>query len=235
MKLSIIILIFMSSLFANDISSFESEYEEQSDFYPLSGYNRVMTDINDVLYKNLFIPVFKGYDYVMPDEGQTAISNFFYNILYPIRLINNLLQFKFKNAGDETLRFVANTIVGFAGISDVATNVYGIRKHDEDFGQTLGYWGMGSGFPVVLPVLGQSNLRDMFGLGGDYFTNPINYMNVWWAKDSKFINFSTAVFMQINEESLDPNRYINLTSDAIDLYPFIKNAYEQRRNALIKE
>ncbi|AII14289.1 lipid asymmetry ABC transporter MlaABCDEF, lipoprotein MlaA [Campylobacter iguaniorum] len=239
MKKVIIAVLFCSILGANetDISSFDDEFSDKPIFDPLSGYNRVMTDVNDFMYRNMFTPVFKGYDYIMPDEGQTAISNFFDNILFPIRFINNLLQFKFANAGEETLRFIANTVVGFGGISDVATNVYGLKKHDEDFGQTLGYWGVGSGFPVVIPILGQSNLRDIAGLGGDYFINPLSYSNDVWARDSKFFDLNLAIKTEqmINENSLDPEKYQKATSGAVDLYTFIKNAYEQRRNALIKE
>ena len=102
--------IFLISCFADDIDSFEDEYATSS-FDPLSGYNRVMTEFNHVVYQNILIPTFKGYDYIMPDPAQDAISNFFDNIIYPIRLVNNLLQFKFAAAGEETLRFIANTII----------------------------------------------------------------------------------------------------------------------------
>ncbi|RUT49946.1 MlaA family lipoprotein [Campylobacter fetus] len=237
MRFLMAVLLFFHISWANDIQmdSFEDEFKSPSSIDPLSGYNRAMTNFNDMIYKNIFIPTFKGYDFIIPNEAQMAISNFFDNIRYPLRFVNNILQFKFKNAGEETLRFIANTIVGFGGISDAATNVYGLAKHDEDFGQTLGYWGVGSGFPVVLPIFGQSNLRDMFGLVGDYYASPITYMNVWWAKDSKFINFAAFTFQKVNEGSKDPELYDRIIKDAIDLYPFIKNTYEQRRDALIKE
>ncbi len=218
----------------DDLSEFEGEYQK-NDFDPLSGYNRVMTSFNDFLYRNVFTPVFVGYDYVMPDEGQKAIASFFDNLLFPIRFINNILQFKFKNAGEETLRFIANTIVGFAGISDVATKYYHIPRHDEDFGQTLGHWGIGGGFPVVLPILGQSNLRDMFGLVGDAFTNPITYSGRVTHTDRFWTPMAIGIFNKINEGSLDPYRYENITKDAVDLYPFLKSAYEQMRDAKIKE
>lgn len=218
-----------------DVSSFEDEFSKDDSFDPLKGYNRVMTNINDKLYKNLFIPIFKGYDFMVPYEGKKAISNVFDNIFFPIRLVNNLLQGKFNYAREETLRFIANTIVGFGGISDVATNVYKLKKHDEDFGQTLGHYGISSGFPIVLPLIGESNLRDAFGLAGDYLLNPLSYLNVWYAKKSEFMNYAAKGWHSINDNSFDPTLYNKLTKDAIDLYPFIKNAYEQRRNLLIKE
>lgn len=240
MKYILIQILLITYLFSNNTNDFDDEFEsefkneyKQSTFDPLSGYNKVMTDVNDVLYIKVFTPVFAGYDYVMPDAAQNAIGNFFENLKFPIRFINNLLQFKFKNAGEETLRFVANTIVGFGGISDVATTYYHIPKHNEDFGQTLGYWGIGSGFPVVLPILGQSNLRDIFGLAGDFGADPINYADN--AFDTKYLQLELKTARTINENSFDPYMYENLTKGVINLYPFLKNAYEQRRNALIKE
>lgn len=237
MRIAFLSVIFALFVLANDIdlNEFESEYKQEQIFDPLSGYNRFMTKVNDSLYKGIFIPILKGYDYVMPDEGQRAIENFFTNLMYPIRLTNNLLQFKFKNAGDETLRFIANTIIGFGGISDVATTYYQIPKHDEDFGQTLGHWGVGSGFPVVLPLFGQKNLRDIVGMVGDYFVNPLTYADHWWAKDHSYISSGVKVFQGLNQLSIEPELYIKLTKDAVDLYPFIRDVYEQQRANLIKE
>ncbi|MBR8463281.1 VacJ family lipoprotein [Campylobacter sp. faydin G-24] len=198
-------------------------------FDPLGGYNRVMTNINDFFYVNILTPTAKGYAYVVPKPARTAITNIFDNLMFPMRFINNLLQFKFKNVGDETLRFLANTIIGFAGVSDVATKYYGIPKHDEDFGQTLGYWGLGGGFHLVLPILGPSNLRDTIGKVGDYFTNPITYV------DPNALSLGINAFHYLNDYSHDPYAYEHLKKDAIDLYPFLRDAYEQRRIYLIKD
>ena len=230
--------VFIISSFASDIDSFEDEYAPQDSFDPLSGYNRVMTEFNHIIYHNLLIPILKGYDYVMPDPAQDAIGNFFDNLMFPIRFINNILQLKFANAGEEGLRFIANTVVGFGGISDVATNVYGLKRRDEDLGQTLGYWGVGSGFPIVLPILGQSNLRDLIGMGGDYFINPLSYINEAYIEDTNkdfYINIIYKSWNAINKGSKDPELYNRLTSGAIDLYLFLKDGYEQRRNAQIQE
>ena len=135
-------------------SDFDVEFKETTPIAdPLSGYNRVMTSFNDAFYEYALIPVARGYAYVVPKSARTAVSNFFDNLMFPVRFVNNLLQFKFKNAGEETLRFLANTIIGFGGLTDGA-QYYGLTKRDEDFGQTLGAWGLGGGFHVVLPVLG---------------------------------------------------------------------------------
>ena len=93
---------------------FDVEFEAKKDvFDPLSGYNRVMTNVNDFIYINMLTPVAKGYAYVVPSTARTMVANFFDNLLFPVRFVNNLLQFKFQNAGEETLRFLANTIIGF--------------------------------------------------------------------------------------------------------------------------
>ncbi|TWO15126.1 VacJ family lipoprotein [Campylobacter lanienae] len=238
LRIFVVSFVFIISSFASDIDSFEDEYAPQDSFDPLSGYNRVMTEFNHIIYQNLLIPTFKGYDYVMPDPAKDAVSNFFDNLMFPIRFINNILQLKFTNAGEESLRFIANTIVGFGGISDVATNIYGLKKRDEDLGQTLGYWGVGSGFPIVLPILGQSNLRDLIGMSGDFFINPLSYTNEIFTDDANkyfHLNLIPKSWNVINEGSKDPELYNRLTSGAIDLYLFLKDGYEQRRNAQIQE
>ncbi|MBE3021980.1 VacJ family lipoprotein [Campylobacter sp. RM13119] len=230
-----ILAIFFSAalLFANTNQSETDEFDvefgtQTTTFDPLSGYNRVMTSFNDFVYVNMLTPAARGYAYVVPKTTRTVISNFFDNLMFPIRFVNNLLQFKFKNAGEETLRFLANTIIGFGGLTDGA-KYYGLEKHDEDFGQTLGTWGIASGFHVVLPLLGPSNLRDMVGMAGDYFANPISYIEDDWTA------FGIKTFAYFNEFSHDPLAYENLKKDAVELYPFLRDAYEQRREHLIKE
>ncbi|KEA45895.1 MlaA family lipoprotein [Campylobacter mucosalis] len=222
-------IIFSLTIVFAQTDEFEDEFDKKEIFDPLSGYNRVMTSINDTIYTYIFDPVLDGYRWLVPQEGREAIANIFDNALYPLRLINNLLQFKFQNAGEETLRFVANTIVGFAGVSDVATKYYKIPRHDEDFGQTLGYWGVGSGFHIVWPIFGPSNLRDTFGMVGDYFSKPTSYI------EPETLELAVKTFDETNSKSLSSMSYKQLKKDAIDLYPFLRDTYEQRRNHLIKE
>ncbi len=218
-----------SPVVADELAEFEAELASGDVADPFSGYNRAMTQFNDYIYRYLMTPVFDGYSRVVPSDGQKAIGNFFENLVFPVRFVNSLLQFKFSAAGDELLRFVANTIVGFGGISDVATTVYNIPKHKEDFGQTLGFWGVGSGVHIVLPVLGQSNLRDIFGLGADWFLKPMSY------SDSGWIQWGAGSVMVINEGASDPYLYERLTAGAVDLYGLLKSSYEQHRNKMIRE
>lgn len=223
------LLFAISVAFANT-DDFESEFKQpQNVFDPLSGYNRMMTSFNDFMYSNIFIPTAKGYAAIVPKTGRDVISNFFDNLKFPIRLINNLLQFKFQGAWDETRRFIANTIIGFAGFTDVATSYYHIPRHDEDFGQTLGAWGIGSGFHIVLPFLGPSNLRDAIGLAGDIFTSPLYYVQPSEA------GWGAAVYRDFNNLSLNPTEYEKFKNDSVSLYPMIRDAYEQNRAHKIKE
>lgn len=216
-------------LFANDISEFDDEFKDKTEvFDPLSGYNRAMTNVNDFLYENLLNPTLKGYNYIIPQPAREAVDNFFDNLVFPVRFVNNVLQLKFKEAGEETLRFVANTIIGFGGLTDGA-KYYNLQRHDEDFGQTLGFWGVGSGFHIVLPLVGPYNLRDLFGFWGDYFVNPITFV------DPQASSNGIKIYQKLNNISLDVDAYDRLKKDAIDLYPFLRDAYEQRRNYLIKE
>jgi phospholipid-binding lipoprotein MlaA len=215
-----------------DEDDFEAEFASNDEFDPLSGYNRAITTFNDAAYRYAIIPVVKGYAKIVPSGARDSINNFFDNLIFPVRFANNLLQGKFSNAASETGRFIINTTVGFLGFANVADEIYGMQKHDEDFGQTLGVWGVPSGPHVVLPILGPSNVRDIGGFAADYLLTiqykMIFFENIWQNNGlSAFETFNgLADFMPL---------YETMTKDAIDLYPFMKNAYEQRRDKLIKE
>lgn len=225
---------------SHDTDDFEAEFNIKDDvnlFDPLSGYNEVMTTFNDNFYEYLLRPTAQGYAYVMPKMARNGIANFFDNLFYPIRLVNNLLQLKFHNSWEETERFVLNSTMGILGFRDVADEELGIKAHNEDLGQTLGYYGVGNGFHVVLPFLGPSNVRDIVGLAGDMWLSPINYIK---ARDKNLLDsteesLATTTFYVINTTSLHLKEYDNFKKDAIELYPFLRNFYESRRNKLISE
>ncbi|MFT7879279.1 MAG: VacJ family lipoprotein [Sulfurimonas sp.] len=220
---------------------FEEEFsreETSSAADPLSGYNRVMTSFNDKVMIYLINPVAEAYAAIVPQPARIGVSNAVDNIQFPIRFANNLLQFKFKNSADELKRFVVNSTIGIGGLMDPAKNHMNIPAHDEDFGQTLGHYGVGSGFHIVLPFLGPSNVRDILGLTADAYLSPIVYM-----KDlekyripnntGQTIGIFTVDF--INTTSLHLGEYESLKKDAIDLYPFFRDTYEQKRNSDIAE
>src|SRR5688572_17843204 len=142
---------------------------------PLEGWNRGVYKFNEKADKYVLRPVAKGYDKVMPGFARTGVRNFFSNLLYPTVIVNDLLQLKFKQFGADTGRLLANTLVGLGGLLDVATSV-GLEQHDEDFGQTLGYWGVGPGWYLMLPFLGPTDNRDFIGQFADSQTSPLFYL-----------------------------------------------------------
>ena len=213
----------------------ENEAEEISD--PFRGYNVAMTSFNDSLYKSVFNPVARGYSKVLPKEARQSVGNFFHNLMYPVRFVNNILQGKFINATEETGRFLVNTVFGLFGLFDTAGQYFDWQPHNEDFGQTLGYWGVKGGYHIVLPFFGPSNMRDMFSMYPDSTISPMAYDS---SRGDNLVNNNTeslllVTYDKINYESLHIDDYTNLKKDAIDLYPFLKNVYEQHREKLIKE
>jgi phospholipid-binding lipoprotein MlaA len=227
---------------------FEDEFggdETAEVFDPFGGYNRVMTGFNDKLYFWVLKPVAKGYRSVVPEFARRGINNFFKNLYYPVRLVNNVLQLKLKNAGEETLRFATNSTIGVLGFWDPAKAWFGLEAHPEDFGQTLGYWGVGAGPHLVLPFLGPSNLRDTFALAPSWvYLNPINNLTMaddWIDLDAiesieeTETKAGIVAFEEINYTSLHIGEYENLKKDAIDFYPFMRDLYEQNRQKEIEE
>ena len=196
---------------------------------PLSGYNRVMTRVNDKVYFWLLKPVAQGYHAVTPEPMRLAVGRFFRNLTMPVRFTNNLLQLKPKRAGTELVRFAVNSTVGVLGFGDPAANRFGLQAYPEDFGQTLGHYGVGSGFHIVLPLLGPSNLRDTFGLIPDHFLDPVNYIEDWETR------LAVRVYDRVNYTSLHIGEYESLKKDAVDLYTFLRDGYEQRRIKQIEE
>jgi phospholipid-binding lipoprotein MlaA len=196
---------------------------------PLSGYNRVMTQVNDRVYFWLLKPVSQGYRAVVPEGPRLAVGRFFRNLLMPVSFVNNLLQFKAKRAGTELARFTINTTVGVLGFSDPAADKFDLQPYPEDFGQTLGHYGVGSGFHIVLPLLGPSNLRDTIGLIPDYYLDPVNYIDKFETR------IAIKAYKQVNRTSLHIGEYESLKKDAVDLYTFLRDGYEQRRVKQIEE
>lgn len=193
---------------------------------PLEGYNRVMHSFNDTVDKAVLKPVAQGYDFIMPAPASKGISNFFSNLNDITIIINDVLQLKFMQAFDDTSRFAINSTLGIVGLMDVASD-FGYRKNNEDYGQTLGAWGVPPGPYIVLPIIGPRDIRDTVGLVGDYYTDPMTYVKpsstrdparILWAIDSR-ANLLKA------EKVLD--------AAAIDEYVYVRDAYLQRRQNLV--
>lgn len=141
---------------------------------PYEGFNRQMYGFNEGLDRVVLEPAARGYRAVTNEPVRKGVSNFVGNLGEPVVFANEVLQFKIGGAAETLGRFVVNSTVGIVGIFDPATSM-GLEKSREDFGQTLGYWGMASGPYLVLPVIGPSSPRDAFGLGVDALANPLNY------------------------------------------------------------
>ena len=217
---------------AYDNAGLDDEFDEEFAprvYDPLSGYNRFMTSVNDKLYFWVLKPVARGFEFVIPEPGRLAIKRCFRNILFPVRLVNNLLQLKMKQAGIESARFGVNTTIGILGFSDPAKSWLDLDACDEDFGQTLGSYGVGSGFHLVLPLFGPSNARDTLGMVPDYFLNPLNYI------DSFALRAGVESLEKFNYTSLHLGEYESVKKDAVDFYPFMRDAYEQNRKMKIEE
>ncbi len=199
---------------------------EEEIYDPLEPLNRKIFWLNDKLDIYLFEPVASGYDYIMPDVAQRSVGNFFDNIRYPIFLVSDLVQFKFKQAGVHSGRFVINTTLGVLGLFDVAKH-FGLEPEEEDFGIALGYHGTPSGPYLVLPLLGPSNFRDTFGLIVDSFLNPVYYIDpaevTYGMRALEFVNIRADLLEAIKTGK----------DSSLDFYLFAQAVYYQRRSALI--
>lgn len=238
-KLVVLFLMLASICFAQEIEKddFSNEFSTKTEsFDPLSGYNRSMTSFNHYVYLNIVAPTAKGYAKVVPEVARTGISNFIDNITFPIRFVNNLLQLKFAYAFEELGRFTINSTFGLAGLMDLATKM-DLEKRDEDFGQTLAFYGIGEGFHIVLPFFGPSNLRDSIGLVADGYISPLTDMSSYGYKIPNNTEKTVAIqaIKFVNHSSLNQGKYEAFTKDAIDLYSLLKDAYNQRREKEIKE
>ena len=167
-RLSIFLLCFL--LLSAGIHA--EEFDDGSDYDPWQRFNRKVFQFNEVMDRYIAKPVAKGYRWITPNIVDRGISNFFSNLGDIGVTVNDLLQGKFMQAGSDGLRFVVNSTLGIVGFFDVASEL-GLPKHHEDFGQTLGYWGVSSGPFLVLPFLGPSNIRDGTSLIVDYQLNPL--------------------------------------------------------------
>jgi len=196
-----------------------------------------MTNVNDKFYMHILFPVAKGYEKITPKPVRESVSNFFHNLFFPVRFTNNILQLKFKNSFEELERFTINSTVGVAGLFDIAAKKMKIYPHEEDFGQTLGFYGLGGGFHIVLPILGQSNLRDTVGLVGDWYLDPKIYIQNrgYNLTDNGTESFGASSFNVINRTSFDYKKYEAIKKGNVLLYPVLKDLYEKHRNKLIKE
>lgn len=192
---------------------------------PFESFNRAMFSFNEGLDTVVLKPLAKSYRYVTPDLVESGVTNFFDNLTEVRNIANNLLQFKFDGAALSFSRFVFNSTFGLAGFIDVATPM-GIAKHPEDFGQTLGYWGVSSGPYLVLPLFGPSSLRDATRFVVDAPLDPINHLD----DDSARLAVQGVRVIDTRAQLLSQERLIEG-----DKYLFVRNAYLQRREYQVQD
>jgi phospholipid-binding lipoprotein MlaA len=195
---------------------------------PWERMNRATFRFNEELDRGLIAPVAKGMDFVIPDPVERSIRKFFDNSMIPVRFGNALLQFKPVSAVEELARFVINTTIGIAGFFDPATH-FGLEAHKEDFGQTLGYWGVPPGPYLVLPILGPSNPRDTFGWIADQASLVYPWFMPWYASTS------IGVGEKLNLRSLHLDSIAAEQKAALDYYVFVRNAFTSYRENQIRD
>lgn len=199
---------------------------------PLEPLNRLSFYFNDRLYFWVLKPVAAGYSMVLAEDIRICIRDFFSNLLSPVRIVNSLLQGKIKESGVETARFVVNSTFGVGGLADPAATVFGLTNvNREDFGQTLGRYGLGGGIHLHWPILGPSNIRDTIGLFGDFLVNPLSHLATY----STVTGIGIYSVERVNHISLHMGDYERFKKLAFDPYLAMRDAYSQHRNSKIKD
>jgi phospholipid-binding lipoprotein MlaA len=204
---------------------------------PLEPMNRAIFKFNDSLYTYALRPISKGYVAVVPEPARDGIENFFNNLLFPVRLVNCVLQGKFNRAGLETEKFAVNTVAGIGGFIRISDDVPALASVPrEDTGQTLGVWHIGQGPYLVLPVFGPGTARDTVGMVGDYFLNPINWdlhQNIEWYNWK--VKTGVDVVNGVQRLPSVLKTYDAVRKDTIDPYVAVRSSYIQYREAAVKQ
>lgn len=191
---------------------------------PLEGFNRGAYRFNDTMDKAVLKPVAQGYAKVTPKPVQNMVHNFFSNLDDVIVTFNDLLQLKFAQAASDGTRVIVNSTLGVFGLINVANR---LEKHNEDFGQTMGYWGVSSGPYVVIPFLGPSTVRDGIGLYADTYPGPISNMDDVVLRNRLYITKG----IELRASLLDTESVVDDTM--LDRYSFIRDAYLMHRQSLV--
>lgn len=195
---------------------------------PFEPFNRKSLQFNEGVDSLVLKPVATVYRAHVPPIVRTGVSNFFGNLSDGWSFVNSALQLKFANAAENFMRLNVNTFLGLGGVLDIASDL-NIERHREDFGQTLGHWGVPAGPYIMIPLFGPSTLRDTLALGIDRRGDPVHYVHSW---DDRYGLYSLRA---INERSNSLRSGAVLEEAALDKYTFIRDAYLQKRRAEISE
>ena len=202
--------------------------EENND--PLEGLNRGIFEFNLVVDRYLIKPVAQAYR-ALPQPAQDSVRSFLRNLRTPLVVANDVLQGDMDRAGTTISRFLVNTTVGILGLFDVASNL-GIPYHDEDLGQTLAVWGVGEGFYIMLPVLGPSNPRDLVGMVGEFYADPLNIH--LRNEDLDYLIYTRAGLRGIDARARSIEVLDELERTSLDYYAAIRSLYRQQRDNEIR-
>ena len=209
---------------------FEEEEAKPGHADPLENINRVIFNFNDKFYVYVLDPVARGYSSVVPEDIRGCVGNFISSLDEPIRLVNALLQGRIRDSGVIVERFIINSTLGVYGLADVADKEFEIKPVEANLGQTLGVWGVGDGYYLVIPFLGPSTMRDFTGTVLD-FIGPAPY---GYVTNYEYISERPSMVLvyagdTVNTVSLHLGEYEELKNFTLDPYTAFKNAYLQRR------
>lgn len=199
--------------------------EEPSD--PLEPVNRAVFTFNEYADRFLLKPVAQAYGYAVPDIGKQGVSNVLSNLGQPVTFANSVLQGDPQNAFSSLWSFIINSTLGVGGLFDFAGANTDLRVNNEDFGQTLGVWGVGSGPYIVLPLFGPSNVRDTFGRVADIAADPVTYID-----DDKIV-IGRAALSGVHGRYKALGLVDDIYETSFDPYATFRSAYAQRRHAQI--
>jgi phospholipid-binding lipoprotein MlaA len=199
---------------------------------PFEKFNRGVFAFNDGVDQMVIKPIAKTYKTIVPSPIDNGVTNFFSNIDDIVVVVNDLFQLKFKQAASDTGRLLVNSTVGLLGFIDVATDI-GLPKHDEDFGQTLGYWGVNSGPYLVLPILGPSSARDAVGVGTDLLFDPTFYYAASPTTEAGQAILAGGAVRGVDKRADLLGLEKLLQTAALDKYAYFRDAYLARREYLV--
>ena len=212
----------------NTLDDYDNE-PAQSVSDPIEPWNRFWFHFNDIFFIYVARPAYSAWETVTPHQLRAGLKNFFFNLLFPVRFVNNILQFRFFEAGVEFGRFVINTTssAGFADVAKGHKTIVPVDPTGEDFGQTLGRWGLGHGFYIVWPFIGPSSARDTVGRVGDLFADPMFYLQ------PMELRLGVAGGLRFNDLGDVLPLYEDLNTVAVDPYIAMREAYVNFRKAQV--
>jgi phospholipid-binding lipoprotein MlaA len=207
-----------------------SDLDESAEYDPWEPFNETMFNFNLDLDRYVLKPIAEVWDKALPDELKQMIARGFDNFRSVSRIVNSLLQAKWSKAGTESSRFLINSTVGFGGLWDMARQEFGIERPDpEDFGQTLGVWGVDTGPYLILPVLAPTTVRDIVGRVVDGFMNPVSYFTPFLASIGLFLGDT------VNDRALNLDLFQGFEQSTLDFYTAVRNAYLSRRARQVRD